>query len=66
VPLPLGQLAPDAWFLTAFSLRTGKQVWSRYVGSGFLYNNHYAAVSLGPDGTAYVGTVGGLVRIADR
>ncbi len=66
LPLPLGQLAPDAWFLTAFSLRTGEQVWSRYVGSGLLYNNHYAAVSLGPDGTAYVGTVGGVVRIADR
>ena len=66
LPLPLGQLAPDAWFLTAFSIRTGEEVWSRYVGSGLLYNNHYAAVSIGPDGTAYVGTVGGVVRIADR
>ncbi len=66
VPLLLGQLAPDAWFFTAFSIRTGEQVWSRYVGSGLLFNNHYAAVSIGPDGTAYVGTVGGLVRIADR
>ncbi|KAA1420336.1 hypothetical protein F0U44_07090 [Nocardioides humilatus] len=66
LPLPLGALAPDAWYLTAFSIRTGRQVWSRYVGSGLLYNNHYAAVSLGPDGTAYVGTVGGVVRIADR
>ncbi|WP_183092642.1 hypothetical protein, partial [Nocardioides stalactiti] len=66
VPLPLGELAPDAWFLTAFSIRTGEEVWSRYVGSGLPYNNHYAAVSLGPDGTAYVGTVGGVVRVADR
>ncbi len=66
VPLPLGQLSPDAWFFTAFSIRTGEQVWSRYVGSGLLFNNHYAAVSIGPDGTAYVGTVGGLVRLADR
>ncbi len=66
LPLPLGQLAPDAWYLTAFSLRTGAEVWSRYVGSGLLFNNHYAAVSIGPDGTAYVGTAGGVVRIADR
>lgn len=66
VPLPLGELAPDAWFLSAFSIRTGEEVWSRYVGSGLLFNNHYAAVSIGPDGTAYVGAVGGVVRIADR
>ena len=64
--LPLGALAPDAWYLSAFSMRTGEEVWSRYVGSGLLFNNHYAAVSIGPDGTAYVGTVGGVVRVADR
>jgi len=66
VPLPVGALAPDAWYLTAFSISTGRQVWSQYVGSGLLFNNHYAAVSIGPDGAAYVGTVGGVVRIADR
>jgi outer membrane protein assembly factor BamB len=58
-------LAPDAWFLTAFDARTGEQVWSRHVGSGLGFNNNYAPVTLGPDGTAYVGTLGGLVRIAD-
>ncbi|MET0839295.1 MAG: hypothetical protein ABWY19_10970 [Marmoricola sp.] len=63
-PIPEA-LAPDAWFFTAFSARTGKQVWSRYTGSGLGYNNNYAPVSLGPDGTAYVGTLGGLLRIAD-
>jgi hypothetical protein len=66
VPLPLGALAPDAWYLTAFSISSGRQVWSRYVGSGVLFDNHYAAVSIGPDGTAYVGAVGGVLRIADR
>ena len=63
-PLPAA-LAPDAWFFTAFSARTGRQVWSRYAGSGLGFNNNYAPVSLGPDGTAYVGTLGGLLRIAD-
>jgi len=63
-PVPAA-LAPDAWFFTAFSARTGRQVWSKYTGSGLGYNNNYAPVSLGPDGTAYVGTLGGLLRIAD-
>jgi outer membrane protein assembly factor BamB len=57
--------APVSWFLPAFDARTGRQVWSRLVGSGLGYNNNYAPVSLGADGTAYVGTLGGLVRIAD-
>jgi outer membrane protein assembly factor BamB len=61
-PLPT---APDSWFLTAFDARTGRQVWSQLVGSGLGYNNTYAPVSLGPDGAAYVGTLGGLVRISD-
>jgi hypothetical protein len=56
---------PDAWFFTAFDARTGRQVWSKYTGSGLGYNNNYAPVTLGPDGTAYVGTLGGLLRIAD-
>ena len=64
VPPLADLLAPDAWFLTAFDARTGEQVWSRFVGSGLGYNNNYAPVTLGPDGTAYVGTLGGLVRIA--
>jgi outer membrane protein assembly factor BamB len=61
-PLPT---APESWFLTAFDARTGRQVWSQLVGSGLGYNNNYAPVSLGRDGAAYVGTLGGLVRIAD-
>jgi hypothetical protein len=64
LPLP-NALAPESWFFTALDLRTGKQVWSKLVGSNLGYNNNYAPVSLGPDGTAYVGTLGGLIRIAD-
>jgi hypothetical protein len=29
------------------------------------YNNNYAPVTLGPDNTAYVGTLGGLVALRD-
>lgn len=64
LPLPTA-LAPESWFFTALDLRTGKQVFSRLVGSSLGFNNNYAPVSIGPDGAAYVGTLGGLVRIAD-
>lgn len=56
----------DAWYLTALDIRTGRVVWSRLTGTGIQWNNHYASIYLGPDGTAYVATVAGLVRVADR
>jgi hypothetical protein len=55
----------DAWYFTAIDFHTGKTVYRRLTGTGYLYNNHYAAVSIGPDGAGYIGTLGGLVRIAD-
>jgi hypothetical protein len=58
-------LAPDAFYLTAFSLRTGKRVWRKYVGAGPGWNNHWAAVTIGPDSTFYIGTLAGMVRVAD-
>jgi hypothetical protein len=61
--LPLTALAPDAWYFTAFDARTGRQVWSRFAGSGLGWGNNYAPVTLGPDGAAYVGVLGGLVRL---
>jgi hypothetical protein len=56
----------DAWYLTAIDIRTGKRAWSKLTGTGVQWNNHYAAIYLGPDGTAYVATLAGLVRIEDR
>ena len=61
----LGNLL-DAWYFTAIDIRTGRTVWSRLTGTGIQWNNHYAAIYLGPDGTAYVATLAGLVRIHDR
>ena len=55
----------DAWYLTALDFRTGRTVWSRLAGTGFGYNNNYAPVTIGPDGTAYVGVLGGLTRFED-
>jgi hypothetical protein len=56
----------DAWYLTAIDFHTGATRFSRLTGTGYLYNNHYAAIYIGPDGSAYIGTLGGLVRIADN
>jgi hypothetical protein len=55
----------DAWYLTALSFRTGKTVYARIAGTGLGFNSNYAPVSIGPDGTAYVGALGGLVLLRD-
>jgi hypothetical protein len=55
----------DPWFLTALDFRTGSTVYKALAGSGIGYNNNYAPVTLGPDHTAYVGTLGGLVAMRD-
>jgi hypothetical protein len=56
----------SAWYLTAIDARTGRTAWSVRTGTGTLFNNHYSAVTLGPDGSAYVATLGGMVRVRDR
>jgi hypothetical protein len=55
----------DGWYLTALDFATGKTLWRALAGEGLGYNNNYAPVTLGPDGSAYVGVLGGLVRLAD-
>jgi outer membrane protein assembly factor BamB len=55
----------SAWYLSAIDLRTGRHVFSIRTGTGTLMNNHYAAVTLGPDGSAYIATLAGMVRVKD-
>jgi hypothetical protein len=55
----------DAWYLTALDFDTGETVYSRLAGTGFGYNNNFAPVTLAPDGTAYVGVLGGLTMFRD-
>jgi hypothetical protein len=55
----------DPWYLTALDYRTGRTVYKRLAGQGLGYNNHYAPISIGPDGTAYVATFGGFVALRD-
>jgi hypothetical protein len=54
-----------AWYFTAIDVRTGRTAFRVLTGTGVQWNNHYAAITLGPDGAAYVATLGGMVRIAD-
>ncbi|HRD61506.1 MAG TPA: hypothetical protein PL137_11415 [Nocardioides sp.] len=56
----------SAWYLTAIDARTGETAFSVRTGTGTLSNNHYSAVTLGPEGSAYVATLGGMVRVRDR
>jgi hypothetical protein len=55
----------DAWYLTAIDFDDGETHWRALAGTGFGFNNNFAPVSLGPDGSAYVGVLGGIVRFAD-
>jgi hypothetical protein len=55
----------DGWYLTAIDFATGRTLWRALAGEGLGYNNNYAPVTLGPDGAAYIGVLGGLVRLAD-
>ncbi|HEY1597166.1 MAG TPA: hypothetical protein VGF74_17340 [Thermoleophilaceae bacterium] len=55
----------DAWYFTALDFRDGHTVYKRLAGEGLGFNNNYAPVTLGPDGTAYVGVLGGLVELRD-
>lgn len=55
----------DAWYVTAIDIRTGATAWSRLTGTGIQWNNHYAAIYLGPDGALYVATLVGLIRLTD-
>lgn len=62
---PKGPANTDAWYFTAIDFGTGKTVFKQLAGTGILFNNHYAALYLGPNGTAYVGVLGGIVAIRD-
>ena len=61
---------PDAsgsqgYYWAALRFSNGKTAWQKYAGSGLFFNNNYAGLALGPDGTAYLGVIGGIVALRD-
>ncbi len=55
-----------AWYFTAIDFETGETVYKVLTGTGRNWNNSYGPITIGPNGTAYVGVFNGLVSIADR
>jgi hypothetical protein len=56
----------QAWYWTAIDYRTGKTQYKQLAGTGPQWNNHYAALTIGPDGTEYTsGFPGGLWSLRD-
>jgi hypothetical protein len=55
----------DPWYFTALDFRTGKTLYKQLAGNGLGFNNNYAPITIAPTGVAYVGVLGGLVRLAD-
>jgi len=53
------------WSWVGIDSRTGATAFKQPAGGGLEANNNYAGVALGPDGTAYLGTIGGLRTLRD-
>jgi hypothetical protein len=62
------EVQPDgeiAWYLLALDFATGRTAFTVRTGVGSGYDNNWGAITLAPDGTAYVGTFEGLVAVWD-
>jgi hypothetical protein len=63
--LPNAPRGADAYYFTALDFSTGRTVYQVLTGTGVRYDNNWAAISLAPNGTAYVGVLNGLIRVRD-
>lgn len=53
------------WYLTAIDANSGETRFKVPTGTGRDFDNNWAPIALGPDGTAYVGVFGGMVAVYD-
>lgn len=58
-------LGVDARYLTAVDFLTGDRRWRKLTGTGPAYDNNWAPITIGPDGTAYAGVFNGIVAVRD-
>jgi len=56
----------DVWSLTALDARTGEGAFETRVGVGNRFDNSWAPLTIGPDGTAYIGIVTGMISLWDE
>ena len=63
---PASNFLDDSWYFAAVDVRTGATRWMQRTGNGIQWNNHYAAIYLGPDGAAYMPTLTGMIRFKDQ
>ncbi|MFE3193355.1 hypothetical protein ACFXHA_30430 [Nocardia sp. NPDC059240] len=54
------------WYFTAIDAATGKTVFKTKTGTGPGFDSTYSAMTIGPDGSAYVGTDTGLLGVFPR
>ena len=54
-----------AWYMTGLDFLSGAVEFRTFLGTGKQWNVNYAAISIGPDGKAYFGTIRGLVSVED-
>ena len=62
---PVDPSGAEGYYWSAIDWRSGRTAFRQYAGSGLNYNNNYAGIALGPDGTAYLGVVGGMLALRD-
>jgi hypothetical protein len=53
------------WSWVGLDSRTGATAFKQFAGTGLEANTNYAGIGLGPDGTAYLGTIGGIRALRD-
>jgi hypothetical protein len=54
-----------AWYFMAIDAHTGETAYKILTGAGKNFDNNWAPISLGHDGTAYIGTLSGIISISD-
>jgi hypothetical protein len=58
-------LGGQTWSWVGINARTGRTAFKVPAGDGLTANNNYAGIALGPGGTAYLGTIGGIRALSD-
>lgn len=56
----------NAWYLTTIDSATGETVFKVLTGAGSKFDGNWGPIAIGPDGTAYVTSYGGITAIWDN